>query len=153
MISGLSRSRISYVVIGGVAATVHGSATVTIDLDICYDPAPANQRRLSELLRSWDAYPRGVEAGLPFILDERTMHAAPVLTLVTSEGAFDCLDRVTGVGDWPAVRDASHWVRWDGLRFRVLSLDALIAAKRAAGRPKDRLAVIELEAIAQLGKT
>lgn len=150
MLSGLNRSRVSYVVIGGVAATVHGSASVTIDLDICYDPAPDNLQRLARLLNRWNAYPRGVEPGLPFIMDERTMRAAPVLTLVTDEGALDCMDRVAGVGEWMAVRKASQPVAWDGLRFRVLGLDALIAAKRAANRPKDRIALIELEAIRML---
>ncbi|HRP07919.1 MAG TPA: hypothetical protein PLL69_05465 [Gemmatimonadales bacterium] len=150
MLAGLARARVNHVVIGGVAAAVHGSAAVTIDLDICYQPEPGNVRRLATLLARWNAYPRGVEPGLPFIMDERTMRAAPVLTLVTDEGALDCLDRVAGVGEWDAVRKDSQQVAWDGLKFRVLTLEALIAAKRAANRPKDRAAVIELEAIRAL---
>ena len=147
MLAGLVGAQVEFVVIGGVAAAVHGSTSVTIDLDICYNPTADNIERLSTLLDLWHAYPRGVEAGLPFILDVRTMRAAPVLTLITSEGALDCLDEVAGVGEWAAVRKASKPVAWEGITFRVLTLDALIAAKRSAGRPKDRLAVIELEAI------
>jgi hypothetical protein len=36
-----------------------------------------------------------------------------------------------------------------GLAFRILNLDALIAAKRAAGRRKDILALPDLEALRQ----
>lgn len=150
MLVGLASARVEFVVIGGVAAAVHGSTSVTIDLDICYARSKPNIDRLVRLLSGWHAYPRGVEPGLPFILDARTLWAAPILTLVTDEGALDCLDQVAGVGAWSAVRQASRRVRWDDLVFRVLTLDALIAAKRAAGRPKDRLAVIELEAIRAL---
>lgn len=150
MLAGLAETKVEFVVIGGVAATVHGSVAVTIDLDICYNPSDRNRARLAALLTSWQAYPRGAPPDLPFILDERMLSAAPILTLTTCEGALDCLDMVAGVGTWTDVRAATTMVRWDALRFRVLTLEALIAAKRAAGRPKDRAAVIELEAIRAL---
>jgi predicted nucleotidyltransferase len=66
---------------------------------------------------------------------------------VTDLGDLDVMDRVTGVGAYPAVRAASVEVDLTGVRARVLTLDALIAAKRAAGRRKDRLDLLELEAL------
>jgi hypothetical protein len=51
------------VVVGGVAATIHGAPYITNDLDICYNTAPDNIQRLVELLKQWDAYPRGWEPG------------------------------------------------------------------------------------------
>ncbi len=41
---------VDFVVIGGLAATFHGSARVTYDLDICYSRASANVRRLAAAL-------------------------------------------------------------------------------------------------------
>jgi hypothetical protein len=152
MLAGLTRAPVRYVVIGGVAATAHGSVRVTNDLDICYDPAPDNQTRLARLLAGWQAYPRGADPGLPFIMDEVTLSRAPVLTLTTIEGDLDCFDAVAGVGGYPAVESAAEPVVVDAVAFRVLSLTALIKAKRAAGRPKDQEALLELEALRELGR-
>ena len=57
MLQGLTRARVRFVVVGGVAAAAHGSAQVTNDLEICYDTAPDNIARLAALLAEWDAYP------------------------------------------------------------------------------------------------
>ena len=56
----LTARSIRFVVIGGVAATIHGSARFTNDLDLCYDTAPDNVDRLVALLIEWHAYLRGV---------------------------------------------------------------------------------------------
>ena len=147
MVAGLARAGVRCVVIGGVAGTAHGSRRVTDDLDICYDPAPDNRARLAELLAAWHAYPRGVEPGLPFVMDALTLERAPILTLTTDEGDLDCFDQVQGVGTYAAVAAASEPVTVGEVGFRVLALPALVKAKRAAGRPKDREALLELEAL------
>jgi predicted nucleotidyltransferase len=147
IVRGLLEGGVRFVVIGGVAASVHGSARVTFDVDICYDPAPENLERLAQVLKSWDAYLRGAEPGLPWVLDARSVRINPVLTLVTRLGNVDVMDRIDGVGDYRKVLASSAEVDYDGARFRVLSLDALIAAKRATGRRKDREALLELEAL------
>lgn len=150
MVAGLARAGVRCVVIGGVAGTAHGSRRVTDDLDICYDPEPDNRARLAELLAAWHAYPRGVEAGLPFVMDALTLERAPILTLTTDEGHLDCFDQVQGVGAYAAVAAASEPVTVGAVGFRVLALPALIKAKRAAGRPKDREGLLELEALLAL---
>jgi len=150
MTRGLVDADVRFVVIGGLAAAAHGSARVTDDLDICYDPADENRRRLAATLAAWGAYLRGVEPGLPFVMDERMLHSTPVMTLVTAQGNIDVMDRVAGVGGFEAVRAESEEVESGDVRFRVLSLPALIRAKRAAGRPKDREQLPELEALLEL---
>ncbi len=147
LVAGLLRAEVRFVVIGGVAAILHGSARNTNDLDVCYDPADANVEKLSALLLRWHAYLRGVEPGLPWAPDVRAIRTSPVLTLITDEGILDLMDQVQGIGDWRAVLASSEEARWEDLRFRIVSLDALIAAKRATGRVKDRDALIELEAL------
>ncbi len=153
MLTGLTRKKIRFVVIGGVAAVAHGSSRVTNDLDICYDTADTNVRALSLLLAHWRAYPRGVEKGLPFIMDERTLNNAPIMTLVTSEGDLDVMDRVAGVGDYSAARKHSERISALGVSFRVLDLPSLIRAKRAAGRPRDFDHLPELEALLVMRRT
>jgi hypothetical protein len=153
MVRGLTRKKVKFVVVGGVAAAAHGSSRVTNDLDICYDASgKANLVALASVLSSWDAYPRGVEPNLPFILDDRTLFGAPVLTLTTNEGDIDVMDRIAGIGDYAAVRLHSHRISALGVRFRVLDLPSLIKAKRAAGRPRDLDHLPELEAILALSR-
>ena len=152
MLRGLDTARVRCVVVGGVAAAAQGATYVTHDLDICYDPAEENVTSLAKLLASWHAYPRGVELGLPFYMDPKTFRTTPVMALQTSEGAIDVFDRINGVGEFPAVVAASTRLEAFGLRFRVLTLPALIRAKRAAGRPKDVAQLPELEALVALRK-
>ena len=45
--------------------------------------------RLGRQLRDWNAYPRGIEPGLPFIMDAATLRAVPHLALTTSKGDID----------------------------------------------------------------
>lgn len=149
MIQGLSEAGVEYVVIGGVAARAHGSVRITEDLDICYHPKGANLEQLAGLLVAWDAYPRGVEPGLPFIMDRQTLVNAPVMTLTTREGALDIFDRVEGVGEFAKVKASSVPVE-AGVRFLALTLEGLLRAKRAAGRPKDIEQIPELEALIEL---
>jgi len=150
MLQGLTAADVRFVVGGGVAAAAHGSQHVTNDLDICYDDAADSVRRLASLLASWHAYPRGVESGLPFFMDERQFRAQPTMTLTTQEGDIDVLRHVAGVGDYTHAFEHSIEVDAFDVRFRLLDLPALIAAKRAANRPKDLAHLLELEALLAL---
>ena len=154
MLGGLVASNVHFVVVGGLAAAAHGSSRVTNDLDICYDALDdANLVALAGLLATWTAYPRGVETGLPFIMDDRTLRGAPILTLTSSEGDIDVMDRIAGVGPYAHVRKHSEKIAALGVSFRVLDLPSLIKAKRAAGRPRDFEHLPELEALLALSKS
>jgi predicted nucleotidyltransferase len=150
ILRALVAAKVRFVVIGGVAATIQGSARFTNDIDICYDPAPENIERLVAVLSKWNAYLRGVERGLPFILDAKSFRITPVMTLTTDKGAIDVLDIVPGVGGWDAVLKSSEPVTIGKVEFRALTLEALIASKRAVRRPKDVEQLVELEALRAL---
>lgn len=153
MLRGLNRKKVKFVVVGGVAAAAHGSSRVTSDLDICYDAmSKVNLVALASLLSGWNAYPRGIEPDQPFIMDDRTLHGAPILTLTTTEGDIDVMDRIAGVGDYSAVNLHSEKISALGVSFRILDLPSLIKAKRAAGRPRDHDHLPELEALLALRK-
>jgi predicted nucleotidyltransferase len=153
MIDGLSRAGVRFVIIGGVAAIVHGSVRRTDDLDICYDPTADNVERLVALLHRWHAHlrvPDGSGSQLPFVIDARTFRDAPNLTLDTDLGWFDLLGEVAGIGECAEALAASQVEHLGGVELRVLTLDALILAKQTANRGRDRDHLIELEAIRAL---
>lgn len=150
MISELVRSEVRFVLIGGLAARLHGSPRITEDLDVCYDVSEDNRQLLAELLARWHAYPRGVEPGLPFIVDAKAIEVTPVMTLTTDLGDIDLFDVVEGVGGYDQVLKASVEVVTGDLRFHALDLPGLLKAKRAAGRPKDLDQIPELEALIKL---
>ncbi len=150
LVAGLNAAEIRFIIVGGVAATVHGSRRVTDDLDILFDTGLDNLERLSAVLAHWHAYPRGVEPGLAFIMDAQTLRGAEVLTLATDRGLLDLMAVVKGVGTYAKALPATVAVDLPSGRVRVLSLAQLIAAKRAANRPKDREHLIELEALREL---
>lgn len=45
--AALAAHDVSYVTVGGVALQAHGAQRLTQDLDIVFDPAPENARRLA----------------------------------------------------------------------------------------------------------
>lgn len=137
------------VIIGGVAATLHGSTILTNDLDVCYRRELANLDRLAKALRSVNAHLRNAPEGLPFILDPETLQKGLNFTFATDVGSLDLLGEVRGLGYFADVLKGSVTFELFGYRFPVLDVATLIIAKRSAGRPKDLIAIPELEAILQ----
>lgn len=147
LLTCLAGSGVAFVIIGGVAATVHGSAYVTYDLDICYARNRSNLDRLAEALAPYHPRLRDVPEAVPFFWDARTLQRGMNFTLKTDLGDIDLLGEVTGIGAFEQVRAASIPVELFDIECAVLSLEGLIVAKRAAGRPKDHLVLPELEAL------
>lgn len=67
--------------------------------------------------------------------------------MTTSLGGLDLLGEITGGGTYDDLVAESDATDLLGSNVRRLSLGQLIAAKRAAGRPKDLVALSELEAL------
>jgi len=138
---------VEFVLVGGVAATIHGSARATFDVDIVYERSPDNIDRLVAALSPIRPYLRGVPPGLPFSFDAATVARGLNFTLETSLGDLDLLgeiDRRRPVRRSVAFHRSPHRF---GLQCRCVSLSKLIDLKRAAGRPKDNEALAELEAL------
>ena len=143
----LGEYKVSCVIVGGVAATIHGSLLLTNDLDVCYARDPPNLKQLAEALQSVNARLRNAPEGLPFILDAETLRRGLNFTFTTDIGDLDLLGEVRGVGHYDDVLTGSVAVELFGYRFAVIDIGKLIIAKQAAGRPKDLLALPELKAI------
>jgi hypothetical protein len=143
----LDRHRVRYVLIGGLAAILHGSPSVTRDIDVCHAHDWENLLRLADALHEVNARLRGAPAELPFRLDAKTLTNSDSFTFTTDVGALDILATPAGTGGYEDLVRTAETVSAFGVDFAVASLDDLIRMKRAAGRPKDR---IELEILGAL---
>jgi predicted nucleotidyltransferase len=149
-LESLTENKVEFVVVGGVAVTAYGSAYITKDLDFCYLRTPENLKKIVIALASFSPRLRGSPKELPFIWDERTLQNGTNFTLETEIGDIDLLSEVAGVGDYRAVESASVEMELCDVFVKVISLDDLISAKRAAGRTKDLLVLPELEALREV---
>jgi predicted nucleotidyltransferase len=148
MLRRLTEARVDFVVIGGIAMVLHGSARITRDLDIAFASGKANLERLGEVLKAMEAKLRDIDAPLPFVPDTRTLKNVQMLTLATSEGWLDVHRSVEGIESYPALRRNAERMKIGDFTVLVASRDDLIEMKRAAGRDVDvadlnELAVME----------
>lgn len=143
----LARHEVRYVLIGGLAAITHGSSLVTVDVDVCHATDRPNLERLAAALQEVHAELRGAEPGLPFRLDAETLVRGDSFTLATDLGAIDLLATPAGTGGFEDLARTADTLALFGHQVLVASVDDLIRMKRAAGRPKDLLAVEELAAL------
>jgi hypothetical protein len=141
---------VEFIVIGGFAMNLNGSAHVTFDLDLCYFRSRENLKRIVAALAPYNPRLRGFPENLPFIFDEQTLLQGTNFTFITDLGDIDLLGEVTGLGNFEAVKRYAIEMPLYGFSCQVLSLDGLIIAKRAAGRTKDMMALPELEALREV---
>jgi hypothetical protein len=139
----LEHHGVRYVLIGGLAAALHGAGTVTFDVDIVPDSAPENLARLCLALDELDARIRvdGIGGGLSFDHDARSLGSMEVLNLVTNHGDFDVTFHPSGVASFSEWDENAQETEALGVHFRLASLADVIRSKEAAGRPKDQIAV------------
>ena len=147
LLTRLRDAGVEFVLVGGLAATAHGSARLTLDADIVYARTPENIARLVNALKRYGPYLRGAPPGLPFRWDAETIQRGLNFTLTTKLGSVDLLGEIVGGGGYADLLSESIEVKAFGVTCRCLDLDALIRVKRAAGRPKDLEVIAELEAL------
>lgn len=147
LLRALGTAEVRFVLVGGLASQVHGSPSLTLDVDICYDQDRDNLDRLASCLASLVAYRRDLPTGVQTPLDTRALRAGDVFTLRTRHGDLDLLAHPDPGLDYDALAEHAITAEILGVRVLVASLEDLMAMKRAAGRPKDR---IELEILGAL---
>jgi len=145
----LSEKRVSFILVGGVAAVAHGSARFTQDVDVVYQRSSENIDRLVESLREHQPYLRGAPPGLPFQFDAQTVLRGMNFTLTTRLGDLDLFGEIVGGGSYEDLIEHTFSLNAFGIRCCCLDIETLIRVKRAAGRPKDLEAIAELEALLQ----
>ncbi len=147
----LNEHHVRYVLIGGLAAIVHGSAAPTFDVDVVPDPTRNNFARLSAALTDLGARVRveGIDDGLPFAHDADNLAAMSVLNLATRAGDFDVTLYPAGIENFASWdRGATEFVVL-GVPTRVAALADVIRSKEAADRDKDRAVLPMLRELAR----
>lgn len=141
--AALERHGVRFVVIGGVAAILHGASHVTTDVDIVPEEGRDNLARLSAALKELNARIRvvGEPEGIPFDHSAESLARVRIWNLVTDRGNLDLTFVPSGTRGYDdLVRDVEPMtVR--GVEVPVASLADVIRSKEAAGRERDRLAL------------
>ena len=141
---------VRFVVIGGFAGQLHGSSLITYDLDICYARDDANIAALVVVLTELRTTLRGAPPDVPFRLDVVSIRNGDAFTFNTELGPLDILGTVARDRervDYDAFLPNAVEVELEGRTFKVAGLDDIMAMKRAAGRPKDLIALENLGAL------
>lgn len=146
LVRALIDGGVEFILVGGMAAAVHGASRLTLDVDVLYRRSADNLRRLVAALAPHHPYLRGAPPGLPFRWEVATVERGLNFTLTTNVGDLDILGEIVG-GDYEALRESTVTIQLYGVECRCLDLETLIRVKRATGRPKDLEAVAELEAL------
>lgn len=154
----LERHGVDYVVVGMLAATIHGSPFATLDADICPDAEPENLERLARALREMDAQLRsddplglvnGGPSGVPFECSGAALARGGLLELLTRYGELDLVFKPAGSTGFDDLDARASDVSLGGVSVRVASLADVIRSKQAADRPKDRRVLPLLHQLAE----
>lgn len=139
LFAALADHEVDYVLVGGLAAVLHGSPAMTNDADIVPRRDPENLGRLSGALGSLEARLRVAEApdGVAFDAHPSLLASMTMLNLTTRCGDLDLAFAPAGLDDYEALVADSVAFELAGCRVRVASLADIIRSKAAAGRPKD----------------
>lgn len=136
----LDRHRVSYVVIGGVAAMLQDvPIQETLDVDVVPQRETKNLNALANALIEMEARLRvpGDPDGVEIPLDERTFGNVSTLTFVTRFGPFDVLFEPAGAPGYGDLEKRAVVLQRFGVEIAVASVEDLVAMKRATGREKD----------------
>jgi hypothetical protein len=141
--------RVDFVIIGGMAARLHGTGHATVDIDICPSKSDANLTNLAAALQELGARLR-VEsdpAGVAFDPHPDALRQVEMMTLITDHGPVDlCITPAGFPGGYDTLSEHASIIELGALDLPVASLEDVISSKRAAGRPKDVVALPPLEA-------
>ncbi|MGH2734220.1 MAG: hypothetical protein ACRDKZ_01460 [Actinomycetota bacterium] len=143
MLRTLSEHDVRYILIGGVAATLHASPYQTIDLDICPARDGDNLERLAAALNAMEAGLRVTDEPEPLRV-ELTAHilrAAPIVNLMTRWGPLDVVFRPAGTEGYEDLRREVVTVKLGDVEVEVASRADVLRSKEAVYRDKDRLTV------------
>ncbi|HEY0544109.1 MAG TPA: DUF6036 family nucleotidyltransferase [Pyrinomonadaceae bacterium] len=136
MFASFQKREVKYLVIGGIAAVLHGVPRATFDLDILIEASPDNAQRLLDALI--DA---SFATATMITADELLAHEITI---------FRDRVRIDVQTSTPGITFEEAWQKrvamtYQEQEFYVAAKEDVIASKRAAGREKDLADVRMLE--------
>lgn len=141
LVTTLARHEVRYLVIGGIAAILHGWPGATADFDALGAPGEANGARLAAALAELGASGDGWD-GTP-----ATMARHTAWSLDTDAGPVDLLFVLEPWGTYEELQPDADHIPAFGVVIPVVSLADLIELKEGLGRPKDLRVALELTEI------
>jgi hypothetical protein len=156
IVTTLARHGVRYVMIGALAARLHGFPRLTADADITPDRSPDNLEKLAAALAELEArvYTESVPEGLPFDCSAEMLARADLWNLVTSAGRVDLAFVPSGTDGYADLARAAVRFEVFGVELLAASLADIVRSKEAADRPQDRQDVVLLrEMIRRAGRT
>jgi predicted nucleotidyltransferase len=138
----LNKYQVEFIIIGGFAINIHGYNRSTADIDVWVNDTPANRKKLAAALEKLLIAPAEIVERMRFVPGWTQMSLAngfplDIMTELKGLEAFS-FDECLELAIKPEI---------DGITVPFLHINHLIAAKKAANRPKDQLDIIELEKI------
>ena len=140
--------QVEVIIVGGVAATIHGSSLPTQDIDFWF---PFTKQNCSSLLLALqNTHPKHRETGKPLKESAQSLVSYKNLYLQTDLGSIDLLGQLTGLSDFETISKGCLTMTLYNCPIKVLDLACLIETKKALHRPKDKESIIQLEAILEM---
>lgn len=149
LIGRLQAAHVDFVLVGGLAAVTHGSSMTTQDIDVCCEFSAENLLHIQSALADFHPVHRMTPKRIPLALTKENCRSLKNMYLDTDIGQLDCLGEILGLGSFEAVKALSEEIEFNQQPCRILSIEALITAKKAMGRPKDIETARQLELIRQ----
>ena len=145
----LDKHGVRFVLIGALAARLHGFPRLTADADITPATDAANIKRLALALENLHAkvYTESVPEGLDFDCSPARLLRSKMWNLVTDAGRLDIAFKPAGTDGFGDLAQDAEKFRAYGVVFLAASIEDIIRSKEAAGRPKDREDVVILRAM------
>ena len=152
ILKALAHHRVKFVLIGALAARLHGFPRFTADANITPASDKSNLERLASALKELDAkvYTESVPAGLPFDCSAAALSRARMWNLVTKAGRLDIAFTPAGFEGYDDLAEDAEKFEAFGVRFLVASLDDIIRSKESTGRSKDEDDVVLLRELKRM---
>ncbi len=153
LLASLHQHRVDHVVIGALAARLHGSTRPTTNADTVPDQSHENLQRLTNMLARRNAriWLPDFDRPLDLQLDPGTIAAVPVLRLRTDHGDLNIVNRPAGLpGGYPELAGRAEIRTVGGVPVQVATTIDLIRSAAALDRDKDQAVLASLRALQQL---
>lgn len=137
LLKGLSKARVEFILVGGVAAVIQGAPVTTFDLDIVHRQTDENIKKLMKFLESVEAIQRRPDDKV-IKPDERDLRGKGHLLLTTSFGALDILAVIEKGLGFDELLPSTVEIAFKGHNVYVLNLETMVALKRGTAIPKEQ---------------
>ena len=130
-IQALNDNNVDYILVGGYSVVLHGYSRTTGDMDIWVQRTKANYKKIVKAFQQFK---------MPMfdMTEENFLHHSTwdVFTFGKPPVSIDLMVKVKGLEFEGCYKIAQEYID-DGLKIRLIHINNLITAKKAAGRPKD----------------